>query len=222
MPISNPMVSVIVPVYNAEQWLEAACKSLISQSYANWEAVLVVDGSPDDSITVARDMAGLDKDSSSLTEKTGGSALLATQAWMRQAAITFFSSLDSDDELYPNALATLMAASRRSGAEITAGSGQDLFPDGRRKTYWTQRSEAFARHRTTYQLREMPSILDDHVVWAKLYDRSLFQRTGVRFPEGVHCEDIIFALTCQLAANKIAITNASYLSSPTTRPCCER
>lgn len=206
MPISNPMVSVIVPVYNAEQWLEAACKSLISQSYANWEAVLVVDGSPDDSITVARDMAGLDKRFLVIDRENGGIGA-ARNTGVDAASGDYIFFLDSDDELYPNALATLMAASRRSGAEITAGLGQDLFPDGRRKTYWTQRSEAFARHPTTYQLREMPSILDDHVVWAKLYDRSLFQRTGVRFPEGVHCEDIIFALTCQLAANKIAITN---------------
>lgn len=50
-------ISVIVPIYKAEKFIERTVRSVISQTYTHWELILVIDGSPDDSVVVCRKMA---------------------------------------------------------------------------------------------------------------------------------------------------------------------
>ena len=48
----NPLVSIVIPVYNKEQWITQTLKSVLEQSYSNWECVIVDDGSTDNSVVV--------------------------------------------------------------------------------------------------------------------------------------------------------------------------
>lgn len=211
MPADKPAVSIIVPIYNVEDWLAACCNSLLSQTWTDWEAILLVDGSPDDSISIARRFE--DQDARFRVKEIENRGLGgARNAALEIARGDYVFFLDSDDELTPKALEMLMAASLRTGADIAAGYGEDLFDGGIRKRYWTYNAAQFLRRPGTYTIDQMPSLTDDHTAWGKIIRRDLIEREGLSFPEGVHCEDIVFSLQSQLAANRVAIvTDSVYL-----------
>lgn len=206
-----PTVSIIVPIYNVEDWLALCCDSLIAQSWTDWEAILLVDGSPDRSIDIAEEYAQRDPRFRAFEIENRGIGG-ARNAALDKARGEFIVFIDSDDELTPRALEMLLAAQARSDAEVTTGYGEDLLPGNRRRRYWTFNSEQFFRRPGVYTAQEMPSLTDDHVVWGKLISRSMIDRLQLRFPEGVHCEDIGFALRLMLEANRVAVvTETVYL-----------
>ena len=206
-----PTVSIIVPVYNVEDWLALCCDSLIAQTWTDWEAVLLIDGSPDDSISIARRYA--EQDARFVVKEIENRGLGgARNAAMELARGEYLFFMDSDDELTPRALEMLMLAAERTGSDIVAGFGQDFDEFERRSRYWTYAAEQFQRRPGTYTLEQMPSLTDDHTAWGKIIRRTLIDSEQLRFPEGVHCEDIVFSLKSQLAANRISIvTEPVYL-----------
>ena len=211
MHAHEPAVSIVVPIYNVEAWLADCCDSLIAQTWQDWEAVLLVDGSPDDSISIARRYEAQDarfRVKEIENRGLGGARNAAVE--IARGEYVFF--LDSDDVLTPRALEMLMSAAERTDADIAAGYGEDLFDGGIRKRYWTYNAAQFLRRPSTYTLDEMPSLTDDHTAWGKLIRRRLIDREQLEFPAGVHCEDIVFSLKSQLAANRVTIvTEPVYL-----------
>lgn len=202
----QPLVSIVVPIYGVEEWLEACLRSVQSQTYRNFEAILVVDGSLDGSESIARAFAAEDdRFRLFVTENQGLGA--ARNFGIEQATGELLTFLDSDDTFTPRALGWLVEALAGTDAEIACGLGVDTFDDGRRKRYWTHLSAPQFLHLATgvYTLADTPSLLDDHTAWAKLFRRDFFDRVGVRFPVGVHCEDIVPILTLELAATSIAV-----------------
>lgn len=207
----TPAVSIIVPIYNVEDWLALCCDSLIAQTWTDWEAVLLIDGSPDDSISIANRYAAADPRFvvKEIANRGLGGARNAALDIARGEYVFF---MDSDDELTPRALEMLMLTAARTDSDIVAGYGQDLDEFGRTSRYWTYAAEQFQRRPGTYTLEQMPSLTDDHTAWGKVIRRALIDREQLSFPEGVHCEDIVFSLKSQLAANHVSIvTEPVYL-----------
>ncbi|SDR81808.1 Glycosyl transferases group 1 [Agrococcus carbonis] len=201
------LVSIIVPVYGTEAVLPELLDSLLAQSWSAWEAVLVIDGSPDEAAAVAHRYAARDGRFRVIETPNGGIGR-ARNIGLDAAAGDLIAFCDSDDMLEPNAIEVLVAALESSGTEMATAIGVDFFPGGvrrRRSRYWTMHGPQFRRGWATYALPQMPPLLEDHVVWAKLFRRSLIDRIGLRFPEGVQCEDILPMLRLQLAAHDIAV-----------------
>ncbi|WAC65271.1 glycosyltransferase [Agrococcus sp. SL85] len=200
----RPLISIIVPVYNVEAVLPELLDSMLAQTWDHWEAVLVIDGSPDASEAVARSYERRDARFRVIATENGGIGR-ARNVGLDHANGSLLAFSDSDDVLTPDALESLVTALEGTGAEIATGIGTDFFPNGRRVRYWTMAGEQFSRGWGSYRLADMPSLLEDHVVWAKLFRRDLLDRIGLRFPEGIHCEDIAPMLRMQLAAETIAV-----------------
>ncbi|MCH1882330.1 glycosyltransferase [Agrococcus sp. ARC_14] len=200
------LVSIIVPVYGTEAVLPELLDSFIAQSWESWEAVLVIDGSPDDAAGVARRYAERDARFRVIEVPNGGIGR-ARNLGLDAARGELIAFCDSDDILEPDGLQVLVAALQSSRADMATAIGVDFFPGTRkrRSRYWTMRGKQFRRTWATYELSQMPSLLEDHVVWAKLFRRDLLERIGLRFPEGVQCEDIHPMLRLQLAAREIAV-----------------
>ena len=112
----NEMVSVIVPVYNVEEYVEHCIQSVVSQTYTNWELILVDDGSDDASGKICEDYAGkYDNISYYRIDHSGVSA--ARNHGMEYAKGEFFLFADSDDWLADNMLETLLKEG--DGADMT-------------------------------------------------------------------------------------------------------
>lgn len=114
------LISVIVPVYNAEKWLREALESLRSQTHAEFEAILVNDGSSDSSEEICRDLCEQDHRFRLINKENAGVSA-ARNAGIDTARGEWIAFMDADDIMPHDALEVLMAHARKSGAGITAG-----------------------------------------------------------------------------------------------------
>lgn len=193
------LISVIVPVYKVEEYLDKCVTSIVSQSYSNLEIILVNDGSPDGCGAMCDAWAAKD-DRIRVIHKENGGLSDARNAGMDVARGTYISFVDSDDWINPDFIQTLYDAIRQTGAQI---AGCDVFtvgPDEEPKP-----DDAAGELRTCSAEEAIGDILNGKgfraVAWNKLYLGSLL--TGERYPVGKHHEDEFFTYRIYGKAEKL-------------------
>lgn len=112
------MVSIIVPVYNAEKYLSRCICSLINQTYTNIEILLIDDGSTDNSAIICQDFCHIDERIKYYRKENGGVAS-ARNCGIDYAMGEYLFFVDSDDYVASNAVEVLWAAATNTGADIT-------------------------------------------------------------------------------------------------------
>lgn len=125
MITDNPKVSVIVPLYNYEQYVEKAVKSLMEQTYKNIEIIVVDDGSTDKSGEIVDKLAEED-DRIKVTHQKNGGIGKAIKTGLSMATGDYIAFLDSDDWMEPNAYEVLAKIAIQSQADIVE-FGTDTF-----------------------------------------------------------------------------------------------
>ena len=104
--MTNPLISIIVPVYNTEKYLCNCLDSILAQSYNNWEAICINDGSTDKSMSILEDYAKKDKRIKIINQENKG--LSETRnIGMKKAKGDYIMFLDSDDFWHQEALYVL-------------------------------------------------------------------------------------------------------------------
>lgn len=121
---SNPLVSVVIPAFNAELTLEAAVKSLQRQDLDQWQAVVIDDGSTDRTRQVADHLAAADRRVQVVTQPNQGVAA-ARNLGLEQVQGKYTLLLDADDSLRPGAL-TALVKQAEAAADNRAGSYGDF------------------------------------------------------------------------------------------------
>lgn len=101
-----PKVSIIVPVYNAEKYLNRCVDSIINQSFHDWELLLVDDGSTDNSAAICDEFA-MNYDSINVIHKTNGGSVKARKIGLDNTNGDYVIFIDSDDYIAPNMLEIL-------------------------------------------------------------------------------------------------------------------
>ena len=208
----DPMLSIIMPVYNAATTLETSLESVFSQSLHDFELVCVDDGSTDESPKLLRAAAERDGRVRVLTQNNAGAGA-ARNAGMATSRGRYICFLDSDD-LYPDAktLADLVAGAEKYAAQICGGSFSSF--RGERPT--TVKHEfapslwgyVFERGRTIayadYQF--------DYGFHRFVYRRSLLQEKSISFPTLRRFEDPPFFVRAMIAAGEFyALARPTYL-----------
>lgn len=128
--MSQPLVSIIIPVYNAEKWLADALQSALDQSVADIEVIAVDDGSTDGSVEILRAVANKDPRLKVLVnEKNCGQAATRNRG-LDVSTGRWLAFLDNDDRLAPEFCRVLLAEAERSGADIIKGRARITEPDG--------------------------------------------------------------------------------------------
>lgn len=126
------LVSVIVPVYNTEPYLEACVRSVLGQTCSDFELILVDDGSTDGSAALCEKLCAEDRRIKLLRQENRGVSAARNSA-MRVAQGEYLFFLDSDDGIHPRLLQTLLALAKETGAAITRSNSvrieeRALFP----------------------------------------------------------------------------------------------
>lgn len=185
------MISVIVPVYNAEDYLEEAILSVFSQTYKDWELILVDDGSTDSSPALC-DKAVKQSSKVKVTHKPNGGLSSARNAGMEIATGEYFLFLDADDILPANTLQLLKAVAQGYEADIVCGdmmrfcgktpTTHDIHPSDKNSYY----IKTFSPEEAISDILYQKTI--ENSVSAKLYKRYLWEET--RFRENTWYEDL--------------------------------
>ena len=177
------LISVIVPIYKVEAYLDECVKSIISQTHKQLEIILVDDGSPDGCPAMCD--AWAEKDSRiRVVHKENGGVSDARNAGIDAATGDYIAFVDSDDWIVPEMYEKMLAALRTENADICACNILSCFPD--RFCPWGCREYAVGEPE---QFLEM--IYSDTsfpvAAWNKLYPRRMWE--NIRFPVGKICED---------------------------------
>lgn len=191
------LVSVIVPVYNVEPYIERCARSLFSQTYPELEYIFVDDCSPDNSIAVLKKtMADYPSRTSSIRiirhEKNRGLAAVRNTGLINSTGL-YVCHVDSDDWLEPNAIELLVKKQEETNADIVSGSALMYTYDGT-----TLLEEPDYPDRTAMVLQQLEYTLD-HVLWKRIIRRSLFLENGIMCLEG-----------CDMSEDRYLMTQLSY------------
>ncbi|MCL1946745.1 MAG: glycosyltransferase [Chitinivibrionia bacterium] len=119
-------ISVIIPVYNVERYLERCINSILSQTFTDFECILVDDGSPDSCPAICDEYAERDKRIKVIHQKNAGTAY-ARDAGIKSAKGEFLSFVDSDDWIENNALEVLYKKQQETDADIVLGNVKYLY-----------------------------------------------------------------------------------------------
>ena len=103
----NPLVSIIVPIYNTSEYLPRCLDSIINQTHKNLEIILIDDGSTDDSSKIADDYAKKDKRIKVIHQKNAGQSA-ARNVGIKKATGEYINFTDSDDKQKPDFIETLL------------------------------------------------------------------------------------------------------------------
>ena len=199
-----PAVSVIVPVYNTEEYLTRCVNSILSQTFSDFELILVDNGSTDTCPLICDEYAGSDERVVVIhkKEKGAGNARNAGLDYALQSDSKWIVFVDSDDWIDPCCLELLCRSAVQGNSKVQVcdyarAAGQDntvQFAVGDVRSITPER---------LYCKKHILSI----VPWAKLYDKELWQ--GIRFPGEIVCEDEFTIYKVMFQCREI-----SYLSAP--------
>lgn len=133
--MNNPLVSVIIPVYNVESYIARCLDSVIGQTYKNLEIIIVNDATPDDSMAIAYEYAKKDN-RFKIIENENNRGLMTTRRKGYQVATgKYLTFADSDDSLPLDAIELLLNKALASGADIVAGTIRHIDKFGK-STNW--------------------------------------------------------------------------------------
>ena len=206
--MKQPLISVIVPAYNAEKWLSECCDSVFEQTCSDWELVIVDDGSQDGTLALARGLAQ-NRENVQVIHTENGGVCCARNTGMDAAKGEYIAFLDADDLLVPDALERLLFLLKDHKADIAIGWKINMTPDA--KDIGCPYEREYAIWDGTQALEQS---LSDHPatysVWGKLYKRQILE--NVRFIEGkrVH-EDSFFLFQCLLKQPRVVLSEACVL-----------
>lgn len=202
--MEHPLVSIIVPVYNAGDYLRPCLESIRRQSWENIEVLLVNDGSTDASLTVCEEFEATDPRFKVISQANAGVSR-ARNRGLAAARGKYLQFADGDDKLTPNATEVLATAAEKKGADLVAAHFYRVVGEKCAQRGHIKKECYLNRADYAEQMRKAPANYYYGVLWNKLYHRSIVERQELRFDEGMNwCEDFLFNLEylrhCRLIA----------------------
>lgn len=195
-----PKVSVIIPIYNVEKYLEKCINSLLSQTLEDIQIILVNDGSKDNSGNIAKEYEKNNKDRVIYVEKENGGLSDARNYGLKYATGDFIAFLDSDDYIEKNAYEEMYNKAIEENADYVECDFIWEFPNKIRvdKQYPYKNK------------KEMLSFVRV-VAWNKLIKRQLITDNNLEFPKGLRYEDIEFTYKLIPFINKFAYVDKPFI-----------
>ncbi len=199
----NPLVSIIVPIYNADKYLTRCLNSIVNQTYANLEIILINDGSTDTSPNICNKYAQKDN-RIVLINKTNEGVSVARNAGIQKSNGEYVAFLDADDWIAANYIEQLMKPFENENIDISICDYQIC------DNYISTQSES--NHIFSYRnAREY--LLENQkkgnfaiiVPWGKIFKKKII--SGIFFPERLHFEDEATVYKFFYASKQIAECN---------------
>lgn len=200
------MISVIVPVYKVEPYLRRCVDSILAQTYADFELILVDDGSPDNCGAICDSYAEQDARVRVIHQENGGLSA-ARNAGIEAAQGEYLTFIDSDDLITVDCLEILYLTLNKAGADIAVGDMQ-TFEDGEDVCTQVQPGEEVPTVMSGREACLSIYRMDGKVpvmAWGKLYKAGLFE--GIRYPVGMIHEDDATTPKLLYRAKKVTLTS---------------
>ena len=200
--MSTSKISVIVPVYKVEPYLDQCISSIVNQTYPNLEIILVDDGSPDNCPAMCDAWAEKDQRIRVIHKQNGGLSD-ARNAGMAAATGELMAFVDSDDYLAPDMYEQLYQRMSQDKSDISACGVQMVWEDGTPPRMLTCQGSC-----TLNREDAMRAIIEEswlkQPVWYKLYKTALIR--DIVFPVGKYHEDVFWSYQAVGRANRVSVS----------------
>ena len=201
-------LSVVVPVHNVEPYLSECLDSIRAQTFADFDVVLIDDGSTDRSAEIAESFTARDPRFRLYRQPNEGLGAARNAGLLRIAAGSeYLAFVDSDDTLPPDAYRLLVDTLDETGSDFAAGhvlrfraAGAVLSPI---------HCKPFAETLLRTHITRAPALVTDRTAWNKVYRRAFWDQHRFRYPEGILYEDAPVTIPAHFAA-----TSVDVLSTP--------
>ena len=200
----NPLLSLVVPVYNVAPFLERCLANLAAQNLDGMEIVFVDDGSTDDSPVILARYAAKHPQMRVIRQDNGGLSA-ARNTGLDHITGEYVAFVDSDDWIEPGYYRRLLELARAKNLDIAHGNAMYHF-EGRREDHPIYRDALSTEVMTGREVlrRRLAEKTFLHMVWMHLYRRDFIERLGMRFvPRLIH-EDVLWTTRAFLEAQRVA------------------
>lgn len=198
----NNKISIIIPVYNVEKYIEKAMESIIKQTYKNIEIIIIDDESKDNSIEICEKYEKQDKRIKIIHQKNKGLSG-ARNTGLEVATGEYIMFIDPDDTFELDACENLYNAIEKTKADYVIANYRNMDEDD---TKW----EKPAFDLTKYKEMEITSedisksfYVMNSGVWNKIFNKKFLDNINIKFIEKMPAEDAIFTTYCYMKAKKI-------------------
>lgn len=195
-----PKVSVIVPIYNVEKYLEKCINSLLSQTLEDIQIILVNDGSKDNSGKIAKEYEKNNKDRVIYVEKENGGLSDARNYGLKYATGDFIAFLDSDDYIEKNAYEEMYNKAIEENADYVECD-----------FIWEFHNKIRVDKQYPYKNKKEMLSFVRVVAWNKLIKRQLITDNNLEFPKGLRYEDVEFTYKLIPFINKFAYVDKPFI-----------
>lgn len=179
------MVSIIIPAYNCEKWLPACLESVRAQTYKDWQAIIVDDGSTDHTGIIADDFANKDSRFTVIHQKNGGSSV-ARNAGLERVTGEYVYMLDGDDRIAPQLLEHCLAALEpHPEASFVTFDFVEVQPNESAALPVCEAKPQVINDVLLFWLKTRR----DHNVWTQVYRTSSLK--DIRFKPGIKHQDLL-------------------------------
>lgn len=238
--MTNPLVSIIVPVYNAQKGLSRCLESICSQTYQELEIIVLNDGSTDDSLAICEQFRAKDP-RIVVVDKENEGVSCTRNAGLVLAHGDYIQFADSDDALDPDYTQNLVQAALQHSADLVIAPYWMVIPSNSTKTgYFLETLQTslgiepeapktevhkygflpqgvYSREDYARRLMQQPASFYYGVLWNKLYRRDLIRMAQIRFENVVFAEDQLFNTRYLQAAQRFAAIDEAvycYIQNP--------
>ena len=199
-------LSIVVAVYNIEQYLHKCVESLLAQTYSNLEIILVDDGATDGSGTICNDFA--EKDSRvHVIHKTNGGLSDARNVGIEAATGTYLAFVDGDDWVDTDMYMCLIQELERTQSDIAVCRYRQIYRDA---TFDQSTGKVFVfegKEALRAMLQEDEAIQIQNAAWNKLYRRAFLGEQ--RFPKGKWYEDVVYTTKLLYKAHRVVYLDSA-------------
>lgn len=196
---NDVLVSVIVPIYNVQEYLQRCVNSILTQSHSNLEVVLVNDGSSDDSLKICKSFEEKDSRVRVLSQKNSGQAV-ARNRGLNVIVGNWVVFVDSDDWLEPTMIEDLLDVAISYDVDIASCAVNLINGKTANRTEPTKEITLFSPDEAVFDLYRQKKIRFE--IWNKLWRKDVIGKK--RFRKGHLCEEVDFDFDVFYKANKIA------------------
>ena len=208
--MSNVTISILMPVYNSQDYLKNTVQDVINQSYKDWELILVDDGSKDNSRNICIELQNLDSRIRVISKENQGVSSTRNTA-LDNARGEYIAFIDSDDLVHKDYLKILLSSMEKSNGQLAVCGFKE------RKVSSNGQVEDLSRvfcPKEIIAIEDMKDLIMDfgnsgllNPLWNKLYSREIIEKNNIRFKEEVETgEDFIFNLQYFRKINNICFS----------------
>ena len=223
MNITIPAISVIIPIYNVENYLEECVYSVLRQEFQDFEIILIEDCSTDNSKEICNKIKDIDSRIKLIyhTENKGPSS--ARNTGIKEATGKYITFIDSDDWIEHNFLLNMYNIAEKTNADVVSGGYTEyVLNDSHyipsRKIQLVNNIAMMVEDKTD-RINAMLKFSWSDVAWGKLYKRALFTKNEILRFENILSEDELFHFLLTYLSDKyvfIPTTEYCYRQSPTS------